>query len=289
MIINVNKINECLDYYLVKNKKTFISAPEANKILEEAGLIKDNKRNPGKPLRKLLRAGYFPHAYQKSGKSSRWIIPKSKSEEVILYCKDKKDKAGENNLNNNLQQNISELREKLNNSRLNYKPDIIKYLLIAQAPPDSIERFFYYTNVPKHDYLFLGIIGVLYPNLKKEFLESGRNADIKESILLKFKEEGFYLIDLSEFPISYITTSLKDQLPKLADNIKKLADANTRIILIKSDVYEIAFRYLKDRFKNIIDIKIPFPCCGHQNDFKLMFSKALKLAGYYIKDNQTSR
>ena len=285
MIINVNKINECLDYYLVKNKKTFISAPEANKILEEAGLIKDNKRNPGKPLRKLLRAGYFPHAYQKSGKSSRWIIPKSKSEEVILYCKDKKDKAGENNLNNNLQQNISELREKLNNSRLNYKPDIIKYLLIAQAPPDSIERFFYYTNVPKHDYLFLGITGVLYPKLKREFLISRRNADLKNSILLKFKEEGFYLIDLSELPITYLTTNLEEQLPKLAEKIKELVHDDTKIILIKSDVYKLAFSYLNNSFKNGIDVKNPFPSNGHYKDFGLMFSKALDIAGYCIEDN----
>jgi len=163
------------------------------------------------------------------------------------------------------------------------------YLLIAQAPPDNIKRFFYYKNVPKHEYLFLGIIGVLYPNLKKEFLESGRNEDIKESILLKFKEEGFYLIDLSELPISYLTANLDEQLPKLADKIQKLADDDTKIILIKSDVYEIAFRFLKDRFKNIIDIKIPFPCCGHQNDFKLMFSKALKLAGYKIEDRKTNK
>ncbi|NLA14693.1 MAG: hypothetical protein GX867_10630 [Tissierellia bacterium] len=284
-IKDTNKIIKYLDDYLMKNHIQFISAPEANKILEEAGLLKDSNNNTGKPLRELLRKGYFPHAYQENGKNSRWKIPHSKNDTVNLHCQEKKDMAGKKQSKND----INELQNRIENSRLNYKPDKTKYLLIAQAPPDNIERFFYYTNVPKHDYLFLGIIGVLYPNLKKEFLESGRNADIKESILLKFKEEGFYLIDLSEFPISYITTSLKDQLPKLADNIKKLADANTRIILIKSDVYEIAFRYLKDRFKNVIDVKIPFPCCGHQNDFKLAFSKSLKLAGYKIEDSKTNK
>ena len=59
-----------------------------------------------------------------------------------------------------------------------------------------------------------------------------------------------------------------------------------RINNIKS---EIAFRYLKDRFKNVIDVKIPFPCCGHQNDFKLAFSKSLKLAGYKIEDSKTNK
>jgi len=85
------------------------------------------------------------------------------------------------------------------------------------------------------------------------------------------EEEGFYLIDLSELPISYMTTRLKDQLPTLADKVQKLADEDTKIILIISDVYEIAFRFLKDRFKNVIDVKIPFPSNGHQNDFKLTF------------------
>lgn len=55
---------------------------------------------------------------------------------------------------------------------------------------------------------------------------------------------------------------------------------------INNSKSEIAFRYLKDRFKNVIDVKIPFPCCGHQNDFKLAFSKSLKLAGYKIEDSK---
>lgn len=49
-----------------------ISAPEANKILEEAGLLNDSIDRSGKPLRVLLRAGYFPHAYKNNG---RWVIP----------------------------------------------------------------------------------------------------------------------------------------------------------------------------------------------------------------------
>ncbi len=58
---------------------------------------------------------------------------------------------------------------------------------------------------------------------------------------------------------------------------------------INNSKSEIAFRYLKDRFKNVIDVEIPFPCCGHQNDFKLAFSKSLKLAGYKIEDSKTNK
>lgn len=68
MIKDIKIIIEYLDNYLIKNHMLFISAPEANKILGEAGLLNDSKHKPGKPLRDLLRAGYFTHAYQKNGK-----------------------------------------------------------------------------------------------------------------------------------------------------------------------------------------------------------------------------
>jgi hypothetical protein len=54
---------------------------------------------------------------------------------------------------------------KIENARLKYKPDLITILLIAEAPPDSLDRFFYYKNVRKGDYLFLGITEAIYPDL----------------------------------------------------------------------------------------------------------------------------
>ena len=252
----------------------FITAPEANKILEEAGLLVDSNDRSGKPLRILLSEGCFPYAHKING---RWVIPYSKDDSAKLYCQERKDTADENNTRSILPEYINELKKKLEESRLNYKPDKIKYLLVAQAPPDNIERFFYYTNVTNHDYLFLGIIGVLYPELKEEFLESGRNADIKNSILLKFKEDGFYLIDLSDLPISYTRLSLRSQLSDLDEKIRKIADEDTKIILIKYDVYDIAFSFLNERFKNVIDGRIPFPSSGYQKGFNTKFIEALEL------------
>ena len=100
--------------------------------------------------------------------------------------------------------------------------------------------------------------------------------------MLKFKEDGFYLIDLSELPLSYTTTSLVEQLPKLEKRIQELSDEDTKIILIKSDVYDIAFSFLNNRFKNVIDVKIPFPSSGHQKSFNTKFIEILKLKDCYI-------
>ncbi len=36
---------------------------------------------------------------------------------------------------------ISRLRKQLEKVRLKYKPEIVKYLLIAEAAPDSIDHF----------------------------------------------------------------------------------------------------------------------------------------------------
>lgn len=280
MAEDIKKMTQCLDNYLIENNMLSISAPEANKILEEADLLNDSIQRPGKPLRELLRAGYFPHAYKNNG---RWVIPCSENVSVKLHSQGKKNTADENNNSRNiLPEDIKKLEKKLEDARTEYKPDKIKYLLVAQAPPDNIERFFYYTNVTNRDYLFLGVIGVLYPEDKIEFLESGRNADIKNSILLKFKEDGFFLIDLSELPISYATKSLKSQLPTLEKKVQKLTDEDTKIIPIKCDVYDIAFSFLNERFKNVIDARIPFPGSGNQEKFNLKFIKALKLADYYI-------
>jgi hypothetical protein len=176
---------------------------------------------------------------------------------------------------------FSKVRARLEAARLKYKPTKVKYLLIAEAPPDSFERFFYYDNVHQHDYLFLGVAQALYPNLKDNFLASGRNSAIKNSILLKMKADGFYLLDLSDLPLSLMTGDLSSQLPKLVGKINKVADEHTQIILIKATVFDTTYAYLNQRgFKNVVDIRIPFPGQGGQKNFQIKFNEALKLVEY---------
>lgn len=54
---------------------------------------------------------------------------------------------------------------KLEVARSKYKPRKIKYLLIAEAPPEeSSNRFFYFEHVEIKDSLFLETMKVLYPD-----------------------------------------------------------------------------------------------------------------------------
>ena len=119
-IKDTNKIIKYLDDYLMKNHIQFISAPEANQILEEAGLLNDSIQRPGKPLRKLLRAGYFPHAYKNNG---RWVIPCSKDDNSKLHRQGKNDAVVDNNSRNLLPENINEIKKKLEEARTEFKPD----------------------------------------------------------------------------------------------------------------------------------------------------------------------
>jgi hypothetical protein len=283
--MRIGSIIAYLDNYLSRNGIRSIDPVTANAILENAGLLKDSKDRPGKPLRDLLRKGDIPHAYQKAGKGSNWTIPLSTAD-----FKTTKHQTFESNFNelikNTISQNanlndILQLGKQLQDARIKYKPEHIKYLLVAQAPPDNLERFFYYENVHEHDYLFLGVIKAIYPTLKDNFLMSGRSSAVKKLILKKFQTDGFYLMDLSEFPLSKMTGNLESQVPLLIQRIKAVIDKKTKIILIKTDVYDISFGLLCEAgFENVINCKIPFPAQGGQVKFQSQFKEALKLAGY---------
>jgi len=181
----------------------------------------------------------------------------------------------------NIKPDDDELKKQIESAREKYQPNIIKYLMIAEAPPNSIDRFFYYEDVKKHDYLFLGIMNSLYPELKNKYLASNRNSNIKKQLLQKFQDDGFYLIDLSDLPLSLQTYPLNSLIPNLLNKLNKLIRRDTFIIPIKSNVYNIvSIPILNSGYINFINISIPFPGQGWQNVFQLRFNDALKLAGY---------
>ncbi len=73
----MSAITNFIDDYLTKSGRADIDPVEANTLLAKAGILKDSKDRPGKPLRDLLRKGQLPHAFQEGGKGSSWTIPHS--------------------------------------------------------------------------------------------------------------------------------------------------------------------------------------------------------------------
>ena len=73
----MSAIKKFIDDYLTKSGRADIDHVEANALLAKAGILKDSKDRPGRPLRDLLRKGQLPHAFQAGGKGSSWTIPHS--------------------------------------------------------------------------------------------------------------------------------------------------------------------------------------------------------------------
>jgi hypothetical protein len=281
--MDISVIIKFINDYLTKSGLQSVSAVEANALLEKAKLLRDSKDRPGKPIRDLLRKGLIPHAYQLA--NSRWVIPRlnnsiPKVEKAVTL---ERPSSAIKTTNTH---EVDALISKLNKARLAYKPHDIRYLLIAEAPPNDVERFFYYPDVKSHDHLFLGVIETLYPKLKEEYLLSGRKTDLKKKILEKIKADGFYLIDLAELPLSLKPLS-RNYVVHLVNRTRQLLNDGTKVILIKSNVYKLCYPGLYSAFGDAaVNVKIPFPSTGHQIGFHAAFTSALRLAGLGIKDTK---
>lgn len=173
---------------------------------------------------------------------------------------------------------IEFLRNRYAVARNKYKPATLRTLLIAEAPPCSLDRFFYFEEVPKQDSLFLETVGVIYPDLKAAYLKSRRDPELKKELLEHFQSDGYWMIDLSEVPHELTGESPESALPGLLERVKKVADKKTNIILIKSNVYDCVYPALSELGYSVSNERIPFPGSGQQGVFRERFARALKLS-----------
>ena len=163
-----------------------------------------------------------------------------------------------------------------------YKPNRIKTLFIAESPPFKEEgdelRYFYFENVTKRDSLFRNIMQVLFPEEYEDFKKSKD----KVPLLNKFKENGFFLIDACDYPINQYVNRIRNNrietdFPKLLQKIKTVIDDDTKIILIKKNIYKLLFDKLDSEGINVINTEyLEFPSSGHQLEFKTKLTNLLK-------------
>jgi hypothetical protein len=152
-----------------------------------------------------------------------------------------------------------------------YRPHKIELLLVAEAPPASPDRYFYFLNVQEQDSLFRyvckGVLGVMPTRNKAPVLE-------------RLKVAGVYLIDLKLDPINgqqlgpYVTNTIRRcQLLK-----------PHQIILIKASVFDAAFEAMRVAELPVVNVRIPFPGSGQQKRFESTFADALRLIGWKMPD-----
>jgi hypothetical protein len=168
-----------------------------------------------------------------------------------------------------------------------YKPNHIKFLMIAESPPPAPEvqssRQFYYTDhIRKDDRLFTNTIRALYPEAI-ERPESELEQD-KEGWLNRFRTDGWYMIEALEKSQAHEVTKqqrqerIRESLPQLLKRVRELADPDTKIILIKSNVFEIAAQPLRDAGFTVLNRElVDYPGRFNQKDFREKLAALAKL------------
>jgi hypothetical protein len=144
-----------------------------------------------------------------------------------------------------------------------YKPNVIDLLLVAEAPPGSFDRYFYFDDVRAQDSLFRYVCrGVLGQEPTREG---------KAELLGALRDRGVFLIDLQEEPVD--GTPLREFVPGLVDRCCALNPR--KIILIKTTVFDAAHGALKRAGLPVSPERIPFPGSGRQRQFEVAFRRAL--------------
>jgi hypothetical protein len=183
-----------------------------------------------------------------------------------------------------------------------YRPQAIRVLFIAEAPPAlKFERFFYFVGINDADTLFLEMMKVLYPidtgfveyegGRKPEF-EAKRVRGQKADLLTKFKRDGFYLIDASEQPMpeDADTTSkkriIRSALPELRSKARELSrEGDAPLILIGAPTHSVCAEALRrDGMRVLNEEMINSPARGGQKLFRLKLGTILRQFGIQTSD-----
>lgn len=154
-----------------------------------------------------------------------------------------------------------------------YQPSRVRLLLVAQASPDADDRYFYFVDVAQHDYfvdvaqhdwLFRAVARAILPHVEPTRTN-------KASLLAQLRDRGIFLIDLKPDPVD--GSDLSPYVPALLDRIAELEPE--RIILIKADVFGVAYPALAAVGLPVSQMRIPFPSSRRQKEFAVTFRRAL--------------
>ena len=162
---------------------------------------------------------------------------------------------------------VAKAQERRDKAASRYRPGQVELLLVGEAPPTELDRYFYFENVSRADYLFRGVVPVLLGE------EPSRR---KARQLAALKDRGVFLIDLRPNPFD--TRSDESLVPQLIERVGSIAPKH--VVLIKVNVYDVAYKPLREARLPVVDARLPFPSTGRQREFATGFRLALKDAGF---------
>ncbi|HEX6258259.1 MAG TPA: hypothetical protein VFZ48_02150 [Candidatus Saccharimonadales bacterium] len=139
--------------------------------------------------------------------------------------------------------------------RRTYLPDHVRVLFIAESPPpadaatQSSRHFYRGDTVRRDDRLFVNTIKALYPEAAE--LTEAQIEPNKEQWLRRFQADGYYMIEaLKESQVHEVTKKqrqslIAQSLPSILKRVGELAQSDTKLILIKSNVFDVAAEPLR--------------------------------------------
>jgi len=146
-------------------------------------------------------------------------------------------------------------RRRRRDAAARYRPDRVDTLLVSEAPPSALDRYFYFEDVATHDSLFRHVVeGVLGEKPTRD----------KAPYLDEFRERGWFLIHVSEDPFRDRAV-LPPLLPDLLARCAELAPR--RIIVVGAPLYDLVRGPMREAGLPLVDVRLPYPGSGQQRRF----------------------
>jgi hypothetical protein len=167
--------------------------------------------------------------------------------------------------------------------RQQYRPKHIKLLLIAESQPPAAatdsSRHFYRSDKPRRgDRLFVNTIRALYPETAD--LSEAELEEQKEVWLRRLQADGSYMIEALETSLPHHVTKQERQeriqkhLPRLLERVSELASKDTRIVLIKSNVFIVAAEPLRQAGFTVLNTElVDYPGRFNQRAYREKLAK----------------
>jgi hypothetical protein len=130
--------------------------------------------------------------------------------------------------------------------------------------------------------LFTNTIKALYPDTA-DTAEVELQQD-KEHWLRRLRTDGWYMIEALEESMPHEVTKkdrqeyIKQSLPRLLKRVAELADKDTKIILIKSNVFDVAAQPLRQAGFNVLNTGlVDYPGRYNQTAYREKLAKLAKI------------
>lgn len=136
-----------------------------------------------------------------------------------------------------------------------YRPEQVDTLVVAEAPPSALDRYFYFEDVAVHDSLFRHVVQAV--------LGEKPTRD-KAPYLDELRERGWFLLHMSEEPFRDRAV-LPPLLPDLLVRCEELRPR--RIVVVGARLFDLVYRPLRDAGLPVIDVRLPYPGSGQQRRF----------------------